>query len=215
MISPKWKWALVPPLLVFAAGCAKKRPAAPPTPPAHQAQNIFALLPDANGKNTSIFVRNSAGEQEISQPSQAVQVSSATVAPTAPYAIDPSAVRRLFGAALDAIPGAEVSFTLYFDVTQDVLDAQSQAQIPPILLAIRERSSTDISVTGHTDTTGDPASNYQLGLRRAESVAAVLRAQGVQPSSLFVTSHGEADLLVKTPRGVSERLNRRVEVIVR
>ncbi len=208
-----FRWILAA-LLLFAAGCAKKTPpkAAVPAP---QPQNIFALLPDPEGKNTSIVVKNPAGEQEIKQPGQAVRVAGATVAPTAPLAVDQPTVTRLFGAALDALPTAEVRFTLYFELSQDVLNAQSQAQLPAILRAIQERRSTNISVTGHTDMTGDAASNFQLGLRRAEGVAQILRAQGVEPSSLFVTSHGEVDLLVKTARGVAEPLNRRVEVIVR
>jgi len=199
-------------LMVFAAGCAKRVPA-PPSPPAPK-QNIVALLPDPDGRNTSIVVTNAGGSQEISQPNQAVRVERADVAPTAPFPIDPPEVRRLFGAALDAMPDPEVRFALYFDEASDTLNAESQAMMPAILRAIQERRSTDVSVTGHTDTTGVAAENYQLGLRRAERVAAVLRAQGVDSSGLFVTSHGEADLLVKTPRGVAERLNRRVEVIV-
>jgi outer membrane protein OmpA-like peptidoglycan-associated protein len=46
-------------------------------------------------------------------------------------------------------------------------------------------------------------------------VADFLIARGLAQSDLFVASHGEADLLVKTPRGVAEQRNRRVEVIVR
>jgi outer membrane protein OmpA-like peptidoglycan-associated protein len=176
---------------------------------------VFALLPDPDGRNTGMVVRNSAGQQEIGQTNQAVRVAGSATAPTPPFAIDQATVRRLFGTVLDALPSAEVRFTLYFELAQDVLNAESQAQISVILLAIQERRSTNISVTGHTDTTGDQAANYQLGLRRAEGVAAILRAQGVASSDLFVTSHGEADLLVKTPRGVSEQRNRRVEVIVR
>jgi peptidoglycan-associated lipoprotein len=68
---------------------------------------------------------------------------------------------------------------------------------------------------GHTDTTANPQFNYQLGLSRAQGVAAILRAQGVDSASLFVASHGDTDLVVKTARGVAERRNRRVEVIVR
>jgi outer membrane protein OmpA-like peptidoglycan-associated protein len=69
-------------------------------------------------------------------------------------------------------------------------------------------------VTGHTDTTADPQFNYQLGLRRAQGVADILKLRGVNESELFVSSHGDADLLVKTARGVAEAGNRRVEVIV-
>jgi outer membrane protein OmpA-like peptidoglycan-associated protein len=88
------------------------------------------------------------------------------------------------------------------------------ALMPAILRAVQERRSTDISVTGHTDRTGSTATNYALGLRRAERVAGVLRAQNVDAGSLFVASHGDADPLVKTLPGVAEQRNRRVEVIV-
>ncbi len=138
----------------------------------------------------------------------------ADVAPTAPFPIDQPTVRRLFGAALDVIPEPQIRFILYFDEASDTINTQSQAILPEILRAIEARRSTDISVTGHTDRTGPPAGNYALGLRRAERVAAVLRGQGVDATSIFVTSHGESDPLVKTDRGVAEQRNRRVEVIV-
>ena len=86
--------------------------------------------------------------------------------------------------------------------------------MPPIRRAVLDPRSTDIVVTGHTDSTGSTTANYALGLRRAERVAGVLRAQGVDAGGLFVTSHGEADPLVKTPPGTAEQRNRRVEVIV-
>ena len=78
------------------------------------------------------------------------------------------------------------------------LNADSTAMIPSILNAIRERHSTDITVTGHTDTTADAQFNYQLGLRRAERVVEILKGQGVNPSDIFSSSHGDSDLLVKT-----------------
>jgi outer membrane protein OmpA-like peptidoglycan-associated protein len=129
--------------------------------------------------------------------------------------LDETEVRRLFGTAIDALPLPEMVFVLHFAEGSDLLNAESQALIPTILNAIRERQSTAITVTGHTDTTADPQFNYQLGLRRAQRVSGILQDQGVTPQNLFVSSHGEADLLVKTPRGIAEAQNRRVEVIVR
>jgi outer membrane protein OmpA-like peptidoglycan-associated protein len=201
-------------LIILAAGCAK-RPRPIPTPRAVASstaaprQNIFALLPDPEGKNSRIVVTNTGGMQEIGQTNQAMRVERADVAPTAPFTIDQPTMRRLFGAALDAMPDAEIHFVLYFDEASDALNAASIAMMPAILRAVQERRSTDIIVTGHTDTTGSTAANYELGLRRAERSAAALRAQGVDAGSLF-----EVDPLVKTPRGVAEQRNRRVEVIV-
>jgi outer membrane protein OmpA-like peptidoglycan-associated protein len=51
-------------------------------------------------------------------------------------------------------------------------------------------------------------------LRRANSVRDVLLAQGVADTSMYITSHGEVDPVVKTAPGQAEALNRRVEVIV-
>ena len=73
------------------------------------------------------MVTNTGGTQEIGQPNQAVRVERADVAPTAPFAIDQATVRRLFGAALDAMPEPEIHFVLYFDEASDALNAASMA----------------------------------------------------------------------------------------
>jgi outer membrane protein OmpA-like peptidoglycan-associated protein len=129
--------------------------------------------------------------------------------------MDEAEMRRIFGSVLDALPAPEAAFTLYFGEDRDALSSEDEAKLPGIFSAIQQRRSTAISVIGHTDTTADPQYNYQLGLRRAQAVAAILRARGVDGSAISIESHGEADPAVKTERGVAERLNRRVEVVVR
>jgi outer membrane protein OmpA-like peptidoglycan-associated protein len=195
-------------VLVLAVGCAPKRVSV-------AKQNVFVLLPEPEGNPSGIVVKNAAGAQVLSQPYQAVRVERADVSPSAPFTLDPAEVKRLFGAALDVLPAPEVQFLLYFDEDKDVLTAESEAQLPAIMNAIRERHSTAITVTGHTDTMGDSQYNYELGMKRAQRVAGILLGQGVKESDLFVSSHGDSDLLVKTARGVAEARNRRVEVIVR
>ena len=216
-----WQRIGVASVLLLTA-CAPKqssRAAPPPAPlrpaPPPPRQNLVVLLPDPSGHASGIAITNSGGTQILSQPYEAVRVERADTSPTTPFPMEESEVRRVFGSLLDVLPAAEVVFTLYFAEGSDVLQPESQAQIPAILNTIRERRSTAITITGHTDTTADPQFNYQLGLRRADRVAAILRARGMDRAHLFVTSHGEANPAVKTGRGVSERLNRRVEVVVR
>jgi outer membrane protein OmpA-like peptidoglycan-associated protein len=62
---------------------------------------------------------------------------------------------------------------------------------------------------------GDLRANVALGLKRANSVRDILVQAGLAPSTIEVTSHGEADLLVKTPDNTPEPRNRRVEITVR
>lgn len=212
MIS-KWSRAGALVVALLASACAPKRPPAPPAPPANQ--NVFALLRETDGQPSAVVVRNQAGAQDLTQPYQAVRVDRNDVSPSAPFTLDQSEVRRLFGSALNVLPVPEVQFVLHFDEGRDVLNIDSAALIPAILQAIRERRSTDISVTGHTDTVADPQFNYQLGLRRAQSVVDILKGEGVSESDLFVSSHGDADPMVKTDRNVPNAQNRRVEVVVR
>ncbi len=202
-------------LLLAAAACAPKPAPAPPPAPQPVKQNVFALLPEPGRPTGAIVVSNQAGSQELTQPYQAVRVERAGVAPSAPFVLDPAEVTRLFGSALEVLPAPELPFVLHFDGDSDVLNAESEARFPAVLAAIRERRSTAISIIGHTDTVGAHDYNYRLGLRRANHVADRLKSQGVAEGDLFVSSHGDADLLVQTPPNTRNAENRRVEVIVR
>jgi outer membrane protein OmpA-like peptidoglycan-associated protein len=73
----------------------------------------------------------------------------------------------------------------------------------------------DISVVGHTDTVGMKGYNYSLSMRRARAVSSILLGQGIDPSTLDVTSHGKDNPLVPTGDQVPEPRNRRVEITVR
>ncbi len=204
--------------LLLLSGCAKKQaqaPPPPPPPPPPPKQSLVVLLPNPDGKAGGVVLTNSAGSETLSQPYQATRVERSDTAPSAPFTIDQAEVRRVFGAVLDALPAPEVVFMLHFAGDSDTLLPESLAQIPSILDTIRQRNSTSISVIGHTDTTSTPEYNSRLGLRRAQSVATILRVRGVNDANIFTESHGEADLAVRTGRGVAEPRNRRVEVTVR
>lgn len=188
---------------------------APQPVPAAAPQSLVVLLPEPGGKLSGLTITNSAGMQTLDRPNQAVRIQRADVSPGAPFMMGADEVRQVFGPLLDALPAPEMSILLYFGLNSDTLTAESQAELPRILEAVRQRHSTSISVIGHTDTTGNSQSNYQLGLRRAQSVIDILRAQGAKESDLTAESHGDADLLIKTGAGVDEPRNRRVEVIVR
>lgn len=203
------------PGLVFVSCHRSAAPTVSAPQPAAKPQSLVVLLPDSQGKVGGVSVTNSAGTQTLTEAFQAVRIQGAAVAPGTPFAMDQQEVRNVFGALIDALPLPEVSILLYFGLNSDMLTPQSQADLPRIFAAVKERHSTAISVIGHTDTTGNPESNYQLGLRRAQVMADILRAQGADASDVTIESHGDADLLVKTARGVEEPRNRRVEVVIR
>jgi outer membrane protein OmpA-like peptidoglycan-associated protein len=80
---------------------------------------------------------------------------------------------------------------------------------------MRDRHGADILVTGHTDTLGTRAANFQLGLKRATMVRDLLIAAGVDASRIEVSSLGETDLLVSSADDAPEPRNRRVDITIR
>ena len=92
---------------------------------------------------------------------------------------------------------------------------QPRALLPQILSTVKQRTIPEVLVVGHTDTMGTPRANIDLGLVRANTVRTMLVQVGLDASTIEVRSHGESDLLVKTPDETPEPRNRRVEISVR
>jgi len=203
-------------LALSAHGCAGRRPApaAAPAAPA-EPENLFVLLADPDGRVGRIVVTNSGGSQELDRAGLATQALNATTAPGAPFQMEPDQVSRIFGAALAAQPQPPVHFLLYFDINSSQPTGESRKLIPEILRVIGERKSSDISVVGHTDATGDRDYNYKLSLARAQAIGRLLIDSGIDAAALEITSHGENNPLVPTPDNTPEPKNRRVEITVR
>lgn len=199
--------------LLMLSGCRAKRAQPAPTPPLPQ--NVIGLLPEEDGSVGGIVVTNTGGAVTLSEANTITLISAIDVSPTQPVAVDSAEIAQRFGAALDGLPEAQLEFVLYFELGGDQLTSESEALLPGLLQAVQDRQSTDVSIIGHTDTTGSPQLNYELALRRAESVATILRQRGLDPSFISVESHGQSNLLVPTADGVAEPRNRRVEVTVR
>lgn len=198
--------------VVLASGCGGKKPpaTAPAVPPA-----IVVLLPDP-GTTTAgrARVSNEFGSTNLVTARAASRVTG-SAAPGTVTTMSEAEIEQLFGDALSALPPAPKHFTLQFRFESDALTPESSALIPEILKAVKALAVPEVVVVGHTDTLGDPKSNLALGLKRAEMVRTILEQAGLPSTTIDTTSHGEAELLVKTGNNVPEPRNRRVEITVR
>lgn len=194
----------------LATGCGPKRVPQPARP----APALVVLLPDADGKKGRARVSNEFGGTDLTAERHAVSAT-AERRPGPASTMTEAEVKRLFGQALAALPQPARYFTLYFQFESDQLTEQSRALLPEILKTVRERSIPEVSVVGHTDTMGTERANIELGLKRAATVRNILVKAGLDASLIDVTSHGEADLLMRTPDRTAEPHNRRVEISVR
>ena len=195
--------------VLLAAACATA-----PKPPPPPSRDIIVLLPDDKGKTGAIVVSSAGVARRLDLPGQTVTVESGSP-PGLPTVMSGQEVRAIAGPALAALPKPPVRFILYFEHDSVNLTPESQSFLKKVLGTIRDRAAVDISVVGHTDTLGKKAYNYDLSLRRAKAVAAILRGTGVDPSVLDITSHGKDNPLVPTGDQVREPRNRRVEITVR
>ncbi|MGH9141623.1 MAG: OmpA family protein [Vicinamibacterales bacterium] len=193
------------------SGCGPKRIRASAIP----GQSLVVLLPDpGDGAVGRAVVSNAAGAFELAAARESTTVSPNQL-PAPVTVLSEADVQSIFGDALSTLPPAAQHFILYFRFESEELTEESHALVPQILQAVRNRPFPDVAVVGHTDTTGMSAANYELGLRRANAIRVRLVEAGLDSSMIEVTSHGEADLLIKTADGVLEPRNRRVEITVR
>ena len=188
-------------LVLFLAGC--------------YARSMIVLIPDPDGKVGQLVVANEGGQQVLNEKNQSVQVTDRKTAPGKLSTLSSEEIRSTFSDALAAQPLPPVTFILYFLKDSNELTDESKAVLPQIFQTIQKRGSTDIVISGHTDTMGEKEYNYKLSLERAKATSEILVANGAVPANITVTSHGEGNPLIKTADEVAEPRNRRVEVVIK
>ena len=128
-------------------------------------------------------------------------------------AVRPRPLSANYDALLAAMPPPPRVFTLYFIEGTTKLAPESTSTLDELRGIVTPNA--DVQITGHTDTTGEPAGNDKLSLDRAMEVRSALVKEGLPVANARVTGRGQRELRVPTGPGVSESANRRVEVIVR
>ncbi len=195
------------------SACGPQQVRAPEPDP--KSATLVVLMPDPDGGATGrATVSNKLAATELIQARESTLVA-LNLPPSKVTLMSEDEVQRQFGALLSSLPPAPQQFTLFFRFESDELTAESRALVPEILRAVKGRPVPEVIVTGHTDTTGTAASNFELGLKRAGVVRTLLVEAGFELASIEVTSHGEAVLLVPTADDTYEPRNRRVDITIR
>ena len=81
-----------------------------------------------------------------------------------------------------------------------------------VALVLSKYESTVIEVAGHTDSDGSVEYNQALSERRAASVAAYLRAQGIMDQRMIALGQGELRPIADNGTAAGKQANRRVEL---
>jgi len=195
-------WRAVAALLLLAllAACASKP------------QGTVVLLPDPQGRDTAVRVKQDGGELLLDKPYAAAQLTDQGPRPASSSA---EQVQARFGAALAARPLPPAQFTLYFIEGKDEFTDESKRAFDGVFEEIAKRPVPDVLVIGHTDTVGTDAFNDVLSKQRGEVVRKALLQRGIQIENVVVVGRGKREPIVPTSDNVAEARNRRVEILVR
>jgi outer membrane protein OmpA-like peptidoglycan-associated protein len=102
-----------------------------------------------------------------------------------------------------------------FSFNQATIPADAAAILDDLANKIRGYDKTVyVEIEGHTDSAGSEDYNYELGLRRAETVRNYLAKQGVPLHAMNVISYGETVPVADNSTSTGRSQNRRVVVRV-
>lgn len=102
---------------------------------------------------------------------------------------------------------------IFFDVGKAVLKPESLAEVHKIKELLTTNGNLKVQINGHTDNTGNAASNKLLSLKRATAVVDYLAGHGIHASRLSAKGFGSERPIVSNDDEESGReLNRRTEI---
>lgn len=111
---------------------------------------------------------------------------------------------------------------LKLDIPSDISFAVGRADIQANFRTILDtfatgllnNPSSNVTIIGHTDSTGSDAVNNPLSLNRAASVRDYLSTRGVAASRVVIDGRGSREPLVVNDTAANKAKNRRVEIFV-
>lgn len=105
---------------------------------------------------------------------------------------------------------------IYFDFGKHAIKAEYQPMIQNAVDFLKANSSAKLHLVGHTDVIGGENMNFNLSLRRAETIKQALIDKGVLPDRITTKGEGSKFPIATNDQEIDGReLNRRVEFKIR
>jgi OmpA-OmpF porin, OOP family len=115
---------------------------------------------------------------------------------------------------LDALNrDGHIALYINFDTGKANIKPESKPIITQIVEMLKANPGLMVSVEGHTDNVGNPASNKTLSDQRAKTVVAAIVAQGIDAKRLSALGHGQDKPIADNKTEEGRAKNRRVELV--
>ncbi len=109
--------------------------------------------------------------------------------------------------------GKFITYGITFDVGKATIKPESMGEINRIVQLMTENPDLKFSVEGHTDSTGNPASNQTLSEQRSQAIVAKLVEMGIAQDRLTAVGKGQNNPIADNSTDEGRAKNRRVEFV--
>ena len=109
--------------------------------------------------------------------------------------------------------GKFITYGITFDVGKSIIKPESMGEINRIVTLMTENSDLKFSVEGHTDATGNAASNQTLSEARSKAIVDKLVEMGVASDRLSSAGKGQTNPIADNSTDEGRAKNRRVEFV--
>jgi OmpA-OmpF porin, OOP family len=106
-----------------------------------------------------------------------------------------------------------ISLYINFETGKSDIKAESQKVIDEISVMLKANPALKISIEGHTDNSGTPASNKTLSENRAKAVMNAVAAKGVDKTRMTSKGWGQDKPVDNNTSEEGKAKNRRVEIV--
>ena len=109
--------------------------------------------------------------------------------------------------------GKFITYGITFDVGKSVIKPESMGEINRIVTLMNENPTLKFSVEGHTDSTGNAASNQTLSEARSKAIVAKFVELGIAADRLSASGKGQNNPIADNSTDEGRAKNRRVEFV--
>ena len=102
-----------------------------------------------------------------------------------------------------------------FDVGSAAIKPQLRTVLDPFATSLQGDPSAQITIIGHTDSTGSDALNNRLSIERADSVRDYIVTRGVSAGRVATAGRGDREPIADNSSDAGRAKNRRVEIFLR
>ena len=116
---------------------------------------------------------------------------------------------------LEARKGSASDFAVYFGFDSADITPEGRDVLEDTIERLTLNDRGTVALMGFTDSAGDSRYNQLLAMRRANAVRSYIQSRATRPVRFTIMPVGEAEAVRNGGDGVTEALNRRVEIMLR